>query len=249
MPRVKKTESSSNPETSGQANNVYVIASSIVIAGLLIAGAVIYDKNYSSEDQQASAKDSLTEETSISISPISDFDHVFGDRNAPIKMIEYSDLDCPACGAFNEIVMDGLKEEYIDTGKLAVVYRHLPLTSLHPDAFSKAIASECVAELGGQDSFWKFTDTIFREKTSFSKITTLATSLGINGEDFDECLISGRYDDLINSQSQEMISSGVNGTPFIIVQTPASGELYMPGVYPLENIKAALDQILTESEQ
>lgn len=93
------------------------------------------------------------------ISPVSAADHIRGDINAPVKIIQYSDIDCPFCKRFHG-TMQEVMDSYGKDGKVAWVMRHFPLTQLHPDAFNKAEASECVAELGGNDKFWKFVDTL-----------------------------------------------------------------------------------------
>lgn len=91
------------------------------------------------------------------VTPVTDADWVKGDRNAPIKIVEYSDFDCPFCGRFHEsmdIVVRGNDD-------VAWVYRHFPLDRLHPEARYVAEAAECVGELGGEEAFWLFTDGYF----------------------------------------------------------------------------------------
>lgn len=90
--------------------------------------------------------------------PVTAADHLDGPVGAPITIIEYSDLDCPFCKRFHE-TMNQVKAEYGD--QVAWVYRHLPLLSLHPNAGLLAEATECVAELGGNDKFWDFLDRVF----------------------------------------------------------------------------------------
>lgn len=87
-------------------------------------------------------------------------DHVRGNRNAQIFLIEYSDFECPYCKSFHPTAMQAL-EEYGD--KIGWAYRHYPLDMIHPNARPAAIASECVAELGGDEAFWKFADEIFTD--------------------------------------------------------------------------------------
>jgi protein-disulfide isomerase len=92
------------------------------------------------------------------VDPISEKDHVRGDRDAQIVLIEYSDFQCPFCSRFHPTAQQ-VVEEF--NGQVMWVYRHFPLDSIHPVARKAAEASECVAELGGNDAFWNFVDTIF----------------------------------------------------------------------------------------
>ena len=94
----------------------------------------------------------------VDIPAVSDQDHILGNLNAPVKLIEYSDLQCPFCGRFHP-TMQRVVKEYGD--QVAWVYRHFPLESIHPNARPLANASECAANLGGNDSFWKFVDAVF----------------------------------------------------------------------------------------
>lgn len=102
----------------------------------------------------------LTSQNEIDVDPVTPADHHFGSDNAEITIIEYSDLECPYCARFHQ-TMHQIVTDY--NGKINWVYRHLPLEQLHPNAFNKALASECVAELGGNDKFWDYIDDIFQK--------------------------------------------------------------------------------------
>ncbi len=99
--------------------------------------------------------------------PVDDTDHIIGSKDAEIIVIEYSDTECPFCKRFHETMHQAV-DAY--DGKVAWVYRHFPLTSIHPLAESGAIASECAATLGGNDMFWKYLDALFAAQgQSFTK--------------------------------------------------------------------------------
>lgn len=85
-----------------------------------------------------------------------DTDHIKGDKDASITIIEYSDMECPYCQRFHP-TMQQVINDYGD--KVNWVYRHFPLTSIHPNAMNLALSSECVAELEGNDKFWEFVDS------------------------------------------------------------------------------------------
>ncbi len=90
--------------------------------------------------------------------PVSDSDHVRGNPDADVVIIEYSDFDCPFCTRFHETMKDVVADS---DGRVAWVYRHFPLEQLHPQAAAVAVASECVADIGGDDAFWQFTDSYY----------------------------------------------------------------------------------------
>lgn len=99
----------------------------------------------------------LDAERASKVPKLKEQDHVRGNRNAQVLLIEYSDFQCPFCQRFHPTALQVL-EEYGDD--VAWVYRHFPLDQLHPQARSAALASECVTEIGGDEAFWEFTDKV-----------------------------------------------------------------------------------------
>lgn len=100
----------------------------------------------------------LSADAAAQIPPVSDQDHVRGNRGAKVLLIEYSDFECPFCSNFHATAQQ-IIDEYGDD--VAWIYRHYPLDQLHPNARPAAIASECVTEIGGDEAFWKFADEAF----------------------------------------------------------------------------------------
>lgn len=109
------------------------------------------------EDPQSSGSDTSSDD--IAIDPVTEDDYIRGNQDATVKIVEYSDFDCPYCAQFHQ-TMKQIVNDY-DASEVAWVYRHFPIPQLHPDAPRKARASECVADLGGEDAFWTFADEIF----------------------------------------------------------------------------------------
>ena len=178
---------------------------------------------------------------------ITDEDHVRGDRNARIMLVEYSDLECPFCQRFHSTARQ-VVDEY--DGQVAWVYRHFPL-KFHQNSQKEAEASECAAELGGNDVFWKYIDTIFERTatngTGFAldKLTPLAQEIGLNGNDFRECLDSGRYKQNVLDEMAGGQSTGVTGTPGNILLDTKTGETrFIPGAVPFDQIKPVIDELL-----
>jgi protein-disulfide isomerase len=91
------------------------------------------------------------------MAPVTDKDHIKGDISAPVKIVEYSDLECPFCKRFHATMQEVVKSY---DGKVAWVFRQFPLAQLHPKAVKEAEAAECVASLGGNAAFWKFIDKV-----------------------------------------------------------------------------------------
>lgn len=173
-------------------------------------------------------------------------DHIRGNINAKVVLIEYSDLECPFCKRFDPTMKQIIKE-YGD--KIAWVYRHYPLP-FHQNAQKEAEASECAAELGGNDTFWEYIDAILERTTSngtgfeLAKLVPLAEELGIDKTKFKTCLDSGTYAQKIKGGIDSAAKGGVNGTPATII-IPATGKRdIISGALPFEQIKQQLDQIL-----
>ena len=175
-------------------------------------------------------------------------DHIYGNPDAEISLIEYSDFECPYCKRFHATAKS-LVEAY--GGKVNWVYRHFPLSFHDPGATKQSVASECAAELGGNDTFWKYTDAIYaRTRTGGkgfpeSKLIPLAEELGMDGAAFKECLVSGRHIARIKADIAEGTQAGVTGTPGNILLNNRTGEVKaQPGAVPIGSMRAAVDQLL-----
>ena len=184
------------------------------------------------------------------VKPVSKDDHVRGDANAKITLIEYSDLECPFCQRFHPTVKK-LLDEY--KGKVNWVYRHFPL-SFHANAQKEAEASECAASIGGNDAYWKYVDAIFERTTAngtgfaLDKLVPLAKELGIDETKFKECLDGGKMTARIQQDFSEGQSAGVDGTPGNILLTKSGKSALVPGAVPYEMLKSQVDQLLAQEK-
>lgn len=174
-------------------------------------------------------------------------DHVRGDKNAKITLVEYSDFECPFCKRHAPTVEAVLAKYGKDVN---FVYRHFPL-SFHPKAQKLAEASECAAELGGSDAFYKFHDAVFAkdsvEDLGPEQLPAFAKSLGLNEARFKTCLDSGKHAAKIQAQMQGGIDAGVQGTPGNFVVLNKTGEAQdISGAVPQSTLTAAIDAMLAK---
>lgn len=167
-------------------------------------------------------------------------DHIRGSEKADLFVIEYSDFECPFCQRHHP-TMQQLVKDY--DGKVAWVYRHFPL-GFHQNAEPAAIASECAADVGGNDGFWKFADLIFEKGFDFA---AHAKEIGLNEKKFADCVSSGKFKQKVQDQMNGGSQAGVDGTPGNIVYNPATkkGEL-VSGAQPVQNFKTVIDRMLKE---
>jgi len=247
MPEFEETTA---PRAQKPQNNLG-IPIAIVIAAGLIAGA-IYFSNSGGPTGTTVTPPVQQETPEISVVPISEEDHIRGNPNAPIVLVEYSDFDCPFCKNFHD-TMNQVMTVYGGDGKVAWAYRHLPLESLHPNAPKIAEASECVAELAGNDGFWKFTDLVFGERgtndpTNPERLPEFAERAGADKGKFELCLDNGKYAEKVNNSIQEAIAAngGTNrlGTPFTLVFVGNEYVGPISGAQQFATVKSNIDTIL-----
>ncbi len=194
-------------------------------------------------NNQPTAADQPQLGSAAQVDPVTETDHLRGNPKADIILIEYSDFQCPFCHQFHPTMQQVMKD-YGD--KVAWVYRHFPLTQLHPNAQPAAEASECVAELGGNDAFWKYADELFTG-TDLSKdgLTTAAVKIGVDKTKFTSCFESGKYTQKVNDLMASGQKAGINGTPgTVILQVSTGKTTLIPGAYPVAQVEQAIDSFL-----
>lgn len=221
---------------------VSIIALIIVMAGgrpakkdsnsNVAAGNV--NTNQAADDPTAQVPDEPTADVS-KLSPVTDQDHIRGNKDAKVTLIVISDFQCPYCQRHEET----LKQVVKDYGnKVRIVWRNFPLTSIHPYAQKAAEAAECA---GDQNKFWEMHDKLFENQSALTvdNLKGYAKGLGLNETTFSSCLDSGKYTEKVNKQAAEAQASGVSGTPGTFVNS----EL-VKGAYPFDTFKQLIDQAL-----
>lgn len=169
-------------------------------------------------------------------------DHVLGNINAPVSVIEYSDFECPFCRR-HFATIEGIVKKY--GSDINIVYRHYPL-SFHASAQKAAEGAECAAELGGESAFWKFHDGIFKvTKMGLDQIVPTAKAIGLDEAKFKACLDSGKYEKKVKDQMTEGTTFGVRGTPGnFVINNKTKEQQFISGAVPQASFEAAIDPIL-----
>jgi len=224
----------------GEKEKNYAVPGAIVIAGLIIAGSLLYvNRTEKTVQQPTKAGDATSAE--IRIPDITSEDHILGNPEADFVIVEYSDIECPFCKDFH-LSLHTIIDTYGKEGDVAWVYRHFPIVSLHSKAQREAEATECVAELAGNTGFWNYLDKIFEITPSNDglpegELSRIAQTLGLNKTTFEQCLNSGSYTNKVNAEVEDAKNAGGRGTPFsvIVAKKPFS--------------KATLDFIASASSQ
>ncbi len=213
------------------------------------AGVDRYVQKQRAEAAQREQREAGTR--SAAMRPVSkDRDHIRGNPAAPVTLVEYSDFECPFCKRFHSTVKQLVDES---NGQLKWVYRHFPIDELHPaKARKEAAASECAAELGGNDAFWKFADRFYEltpsnNRTDIDKVLPqIAREIGLDSGKFASCLASGRHDQRVNEDQQNAVATGGRGTPWSIIVSKG-GKMYpLSGAQPYATIKQIIELALQE---
>ncbi len=211
------------PVDKRQANKTLIISGIIIaifLVGLFTNGFGLFNRDNSNNNNN---KEYIPLE--IGSAP------VLGDANASVTIYEFSDFSCPYCAAsagYNQPIIDQLKdgnpgweapipkikEKYIDTGKVKLVYKY---SRGHGTGKPAHLVGWCLNE---QNLFWQFHDKAFESQqntNNINKMKDIAESLGANMQQLNECLDSKKYDYLFDEDSQMGISNGVSGTPTFFI--------------------------------
>lgn len=177
--------------------------------------------------------DKIEKETLASVAEIKDSDHVFGNRNAPIKIFEYSNTECPYCKEFHLKDIPALISDYDD--KIVFIYRHYPLKR-YPKGDKEGEAVECAGELGGERTFWKYLGKIYEITPTNNKLDPnilpkVAVEFGLDKNKFLECLNSNKYSKRMSDDGKSGKSVGIFITPSVIVSFNGNNTIVLTSTY------------------
>ena len=179
-----------------------------------------------------------------------DNDPIIGNSNAPITIIEFSDFQCPFCAKFHIQTLPAIMNEYVNDGKVKLVFRDFPIQSIHPNALPASVAAECANEQG---KFKEMHDVLFVNQKEWNNqkledviitFTQYASDMGLEKREFDSCLKNGKYIEEIQKDLDDGRTYGISGTPGFFVGNDQIGFIELKGAQPFENFKKVIDSQL-----
>lgn len=173
---------------------------------------------------------------------------VLGDSAAPLTLVEFTDYQCPYCKTFLTNTLPQLKAAYIDTGKLRVVVKDLPL-SFHKDARKAAQAALCAHDQG---RYWDMHQALFSSaQLGQAYLIGHAKQISLDVAAFERCLDSGRHLDVIDQDTTEAGDAGITGTPtFVLGRTTDDivDGIRIRGARPFEAFETQIKALLKNLE-
>lgn len=217
----------------------YLLPAAILIAGAVIATAIFVVR---------SAEPVTPLEFVGSIRSVSTTDHVIGNPDAPVVVVLYSDIDCAYCKDF-QATLTQLMSEYAQGGQVALIYRHFPVINLHQYAAEHAEAAECVAELGGDSSFFRFIDLLQQTAAGNNEFhpdgyPSAVESLGLSLSAFEECRKSNRHVERVTLDFENAVDAGGEAAPYTVLLVKGSSSIPITGALPYDTMKQVIDQAL-----
>ena len=231
--------------------NDYLLPLAIVIAALLISGSWIYTAGVKVTDKgTAQAVDALGNQPQargeVAVNPVSQDDHILGNPDAPVKIIEFSDLECPFCKVF-QATMNQVMADY--NGKVAWIFREYPLDQLHSKARIAAEAAECAAQLGGNEKFWAYIDKYYETTPSNNQIDAslipqIGINLGLDKTQYTNCINAKTFEKKINDSIADGTKAGLQGTPYSVIVAKDGTKTVINGAQPYAQVKLLIDAAL-----
>ncbi len=218
---------------------------SILVAGLMISGSVIYlVGNKNAAPAPVAALRNNNQLAAVGATPgldLSARDVILGDPNAPVTVIEYGDYQCPFCGKFFSEVDLPLRDDYIKTGKVRMIFRNFPFWG--PESTAAAAAGGCAED---QKQLWAYHDSLYRAEIADGHESNgnlnralflkLASDLKLDMTAFTACLDGNKYADQVSQDYSDGQKAGVNSTPTTFI----NGQK-ITGAQPYADFKTAID--------
>ncbi len=204
-------------------------------------------KQVAQEEQQPNVPQGPSVEDLKKMPKVTKQDHQQGAKKGKITIVEYSDYECPFCNKFHP-TMQKVMDEYGD--HVTWVYRHFPLDALHQNARTLSEMSECVAEYGGEDKFWEFSDEIYGRIEAEPEIAqsenalAVVAEIGVNKNKVETCVENEEMADKVKKDASGGKQAGISGTPGSIFLVKGKDPELIPGALPYESIKQKIEENL-----
>lgn len=205
--------------------NVKLVGSVIVVAIIVLVGIKFYEP-------RSCVAPVVTPMTTT------DDDTILGNADAPVTVVIFGDYECPFCKKAYDTAEVQMRKEYVDTGKVKMVFRDYPLDNIHQNARPASEAAQCALPQG---KFWEYHDALFDQQEKLGSIdyVKLAGDLGLDTVVFKSCFDNKTYAAEVEADREAGIAMGIEGTPATFI----NGEL-VPGAYPYATYKQAIDRAL-----
>lgn len=234
---------------------------SILVAAVLIGGSLVFASLYHPVSAPAgtavapaatgTAPTGPSATTTAAIMALGPRDAILGNANAPVTLIEYGDYQCPFCTRFFSQTQPQVVKNYIDTGKVRMVFRNFPF--LGPESTAAAEAAECAES---QNKFWPYHDALYQAKVNDEAkgggendgalnrtlFLSLAQQVGLNIPEFTNCIDTNKYASLVSQERQTASADGIGSTPSFFVNGTA-----ILGAQPYSAFQSVIDAAIKGS--
>ncbi len=225
----------------GSEKKDHTLAISILIAALLIGGSFIYGSGL----QRGAGEPRDNNTATVGQTPIdnitADDDVILGDPEAPVTLVVFGDYQCPYCKRMFDETEQQMRKDYIEDGKINMVFRDFPLDNIHPYARSAAEATECARDEG---KYWAYHDVLFDRQQDIPSIdfVALAEELGLDAGAFNACVSDRKYKDEVQKDYLDGIAAGVSGTPgtFVLLEDGTAFR-FIEGAQPYTVFTSAIE--------
>lgn len=194
-------------------------------------------------------------EKQIQVKVSIDDDAIRGDKTkASVAIVEFSDYECPFCKRFTDETIEDIVKNYVETGKVIMIFRDLPLPFHEPAASREAMAAECARDQGGDEKYYEFHDSIFAntlgngQGISKENLGGLADKMGLNGDELISCIDDEKFKSEVEADVRDAGRVGINGTPGFVVgrldeEGGVTGEV-ISGAVPFSTFESVIEKYL-----
>lgn len=241
--------------------SILLVVASILLSGMMIASAVLYNGVQSRANNTASNKAPQQDQNdpvdarNISVDLSEDTPYLGSKSKSQIAIIEFSDFECPFCKKFHDEARKEIIEQYVNADKAILAWKDYPLDFHDPLATKQAVAAQCVYEQKGNQAYFEYVDLIFANTESGgegmkeSKLNELAKEIkDLDTSKFDTCLKEQQTLDKVKNGIKFGNDNGVNGTPGFIIGKLEDGKLTqgirIAGALPIDTFKTYIDEFL-----